>query len=238
MENYLEISYENNMKMLNEAVSYCEQEFQHQDLISELSSDNDIKKQLCIIEINKINSQQEANLLVSNLTGKSGPIREVTSYKILDLILDEKFKSFFQTDEIIDVFSKGIIDINPSVSRNMVEIIKYVDNSEYLINNIIQELKKTLCEIDEVKQNRSYVLNKKNFNLYWNLEALISIYDKLNISKNILEIVDLTSKSKDYTIREKTAKLISVLEKNDVFIDIIHHLKNDENIYVYKYFQN
>lgn len=238
MENYLEISYENNMKMLNEAVSYCEQEFQHQDLISELSSENDIKKQLCIIQIKKINSQQEANLLVNNLTGKSGPIREVTSYKILDLIHDEKFKSFFQTDEIIDVFSKGIIDINPSVSRNMVEIIKYVDNSEYLINNIIEELKKTLCEMDEVKQNRSYILNKKNFNLYWNLEALINIYGKLNITKDILEIVDLTSKSKDYTIREKTAKLISVLEKNDAFIDIINHLKNDENIYVYKYFQN
>ena len=124
MENYLEINYEKNMQMLSEAIGYCEEELQHSDLINELSKENDIKKQLCIIEIKQINSQEEANLLVNNLTGKSGPIREVCSFKILDLIENENYNHYFQTKEIIDVITKGITDINPMVSRNMVEVVK------------------------------------------------------------------------------------------------------------------
>lgn len=236
MENYLEINYENNMKMLAQALKYCEQNFLHEDLINELSSDDDIKKQLCIIELKKINSQQEANLLVDNLTGKSGPVREAASFKILELISDASYKVFFQTREITDAFTKGITDINPAVSRNTVEIIKYVDDSNYLINNIIRELNNTLSKMDDIKQNRSYKTNKKNFNLYWNLEALINLSEKLILNDDIIKIINITYESNDYTIREKTAKLISVLDNEMVFRNIIDILKNDDNIYVSKYF--
>lgn len=237
MEDYIEINYEKNMQMLSEALKYCEYDFCHEDLINELSSDNDIKKQLCIIKISKINSQQEANLLVSNLTGQSGPIREVTSYKILDLISDNKFTDYFQSLDIIDVFTKGITDINPAVSRNMVEIIKYIKNYNYIINNIIVELKQTLSEMEDIKKNRSYVLNKKNFNLYWNIEALISLNTKITVTEDLINIITQTAQSQDYTIREKTAKLISVLNYEYCFQQAADILKNDDNIYVNKYFE-
>lgn len=237
MENYLETNYENNMKMLKEAISYCGQEFSHDDLIKELSSDNDIKKQLCIIEIKKVESVNEASLLAANLTGKSGPVREVCSFKFLELISDNEFQRFFQTKEILDIVIKAITDINPAVSRNMTEVVRYISDYKYLINGITDEINITLNDMENIKgQNRSYVLNKKIFNLYWNLEALISIADKIEINDVIVNIINSVSLLKEYTIREKAAKLISILNRPEFFSDAINRLQNDDNIYVKKYF--
>ena len=233
MENYLEINYEKNMQMLTEAVKCCEENLSHDDIINTLYTDNDLKKQLCLIELKNINSQEEADILVYNLTGHSGPVRETASFKILDLIQQEQFKNYFQTQKIKDTFVKAITDINPSVSRNAVEIIKYVNDKEYVCENIIKEIKITLEGLAKIKQNRSYTANKKNFNLYWNLEAIISLSDKLTADDELIEILKQTALSNDYTIREKTAKAIAVFFKNNKRLyPLIEMLKNDENIYV------
>lgn len=236
MENYLEINYENNMKMLSDAIKYCEENFLHEEIIKELSSDNDIKKQLCLIELKKVDSQSEADILVSNLTGKSGPIRETAAVKIQELIFMAEFNNYFQTKEIIMTFVKAITDINPSVSRSAVEIIKYVDDIDFLYEKIIAEIKVTLSNIDENVKNRSYVQNKKNFNLYWNLEAIISLSEKVLPKDDLLEILTKTAKSNDYTIREKTAKAAMIFSlKDEKFKQVLDLLKNDDNIYVKKY---
>ncbi len=246
MKDYSEL-YENNIKTLALAIDYCEQEYSHEDIIKELLSDNDIKKQLCIIELKKINFQEDANILTQNLTGKSGPVREAASYKILEMISNDLYNKFFQTTEIINILTKGITDINPTVSRNIIESIIYINNTEYLINNIINEIKITLNNIDDKSRSRSYKNNKKNFNLYWNLEALINIFSNLedknytisqSIIENIIKIIEITYKSQDYTIREKTAKLICTLKHNNSLENIIISLKNDNNIYVKKHFFN
>ena len=236
MENYYEINYEKNMEMLEQAARYCSEELEHQDLVSELSKDDDLKKQLCLIELSMITSQKEADILVYNLTGKSGPIRETASFRILELIKKTEFKHFFQKRDILDTFVKAITDINPSVSRNAVEIISYVDDVKYLYDSIIREIQMTLSRMDDIKQTRSYVANKKNFNLYWNLEALISLSDKVVADNELLEILKETACSNDYTIREKTAKAaMEFIKTNQAFICIMEMLANDENIYVRKY---
>ena len=231
MENYLEINFEKNMKMLSEAIKCSEDIYSHNDIIEVLKSDDDIKKQFCLIELNKINSQDEANILVFNLTNHSGPIRETSAFKIGDLISKIEYKKYFQTKEIIDTFVKAITDINPSVSRYSVDFIKFVDDVEYLYKRIIEEIKLTLSNIDETAKNRSYVQNKKNFNLYWNLEAMIFIADKILINEELIKILERTALSNDYTIREKTAKLASLLNVQSV----LNLLKDDENVYVRKY---
>lgn len=236
MENYLEINYEKNMAMLSEAMVYCYENYSHDDLINELSKDNDLKKQFCIIEIKKLNSQKEADLLVGNLTGKSGPIRETVSFKILELIKQAEFSKYFQKKEILDVFVKAITDINPSVSRNTVEIIKYTDNAQYLYESLIKEINKTLNEMGDVYQTRSYDTNKKNFNLYWNIEAIINIACKIQTEQEFVEILKRTALSNDYTIREKTAKAASILSKKDErYKTVINMLLNDDNVYVRKF---
>lgn len=236
MENYLEINYDKNLKMLLQAFSYCEANLKHEEIINELLGDNDLKKQLCLIELNTLISQSEADILVSNLINQSGPIRETASFKILEFIKDEKYRHLFQKREILDIFVKGITDINPSVSRNVVEIITCVDDWEYLYSSILSEIKTTLSKFDDMQQERSYVTNKKNFNLYWNLEAIVSISSKLKPDNLLLEILTQTALSNDYTIREKTAKTAQVLSKENVeFIKILNILKDDNNIYVLKY---
>lgn len=236
MENYLEDNYKKNMEMLSVAVEYCESDFLHDDLIDELYKDDDLKKQLCIIELKKINSQIEADALVMNLTGKSGPIRETASFKILEFIQNDDFNKYFQTEKIIDTFVKGIVDINPSVSRNIVQVITFVLNIDYLYQKIILQTEETLKKMDNIKQNRSYIANKNNFNLYWNLEALISISDKIQPTNTLLEILKKTAESNDYTIREKTAKTAKMLcNKFKDYSDILVLLQNDTNIYVRKY---
>ena len=231
MENYLEINFEKNMKMLSEAIKCSEDNYSHNDIIEVLKSDDDIKKQFCLIELNKIDSQEEANILVFNLTNHSGPIRETSAFKIGELISNDKYKKYFQTEEIINTFVKAIVDINPSVSRYSVEFIKFVDDVEYLYKKIIEEIEITLANIDETVKNRSYVQNKKNFNLYWNLEAIIAISNKIEPNDKLLKILKRTALSNDYTIREKTAKTANLLNIQPV----LSLLKDDENVYVRKY---
>lgn len=233
MENDSQTNFENNMKMLSHAVKCCEEKLGHDDIIAELYGDDDIKKQFCLIELKKINSQKEADILVYNLTQHSGPIRETAAYKISELISITEFNRYFQTKEIISTFIKAITDINPSVSRSAVEIIKYINDIEYLYSGIIKELKNTLSTIDNEVKNRSYVQNKKNFNLYWNLEAIISIHDRITPDEDLISILKITAHSNDYTIREKTAKAAKILNLDD----ITELLKNDTNIYVRKYTQ-
>lgn len=238
MDNYLELNYETNMKNLAIALEYCEEELSHDDIVNELYNDNDIKKQLCLIELKEIRNQQEANILAENLTGKAGPVRETAAFKILDLISKTEYKNFFQTEEIISIFVKGITDINPSVSRNVTEIIKYIQKSEMLKELIINETQKTIAQTDTTAKSRSYVQNKKNFNLYWNLEALISISDKITPCEKIFNILKKTAMSNDYTIREKTAEATQIFsQKNPIFKEILEMLHEDNNLYVKKYLQ-
>ena len=231
MENYLEINFEKNMKILSQAIIHCEKELSHEQIIEVLKGDDDIEKQLRLIELKEIKSQEEANILVFNLTQHSGPVRETAAYKISELIIADEFCKYFQTEKIMDTFVKAITDINPSVSRSAVEIIRYVENSEYIFKKIIEEIDITLSELDIETKNRSYVQNKKNFNLYWNLEALINIADKISPNQRLLEILKITASSNDYTIREKTAKAASIFSLTEI-LDI---LKDDTNIYVRKY---
>ena len=236
MENFLEINYEKNMSMLSLAVFYCMQEFSHDDLINELYNDNELKKQLCLIELDKINSQKEADILVSNLTGKSSPIRETASYKISELIKQNDLNKFFQQKDILNTFVKAITDINPSVSRNTIEIICHVEDKQYLYNRIVSEMNKTLSEMENIVQARSYFVNKKNFNLYWSLEAIADIAGGIKAGEEMMSVLSKTALSNDYTIREKTAKAARELSKqNPEFCAVLKLMQNDENIYVRKY---
>ena len=231
MENYHEINYEKNMKVLSQAIKHCEQELSHEEIIRVLQGEDDIEKQLRLIELKAVYNQEEANILVFNLTQHSGPVRETAAYKISELIAQKEFAKFFQTEKIMDTFVKAIVDINPSVSRSSVEIIRFVENAQYIYESIIEELNRTLSQIDIEVKNRSYVQNKKNFNLYWNLEALINIADLVNADEYLLKILKTTAESNDYTIREKTAKAAQVFG----FADVIDFLKDDTNVYVKKY---
>ena len=234
MNNYLEINYENNMNNLAHAIKCSEQMLSHEEIMKILACNiDDIKKQWCILELNCIKSQREADILCANLTGKSGPVRETTSYKILELISLNDYRQYFQSIDIINIFVKGIEDINPSVSRNVIEIIKYIQNADYIYRKIIENIENILKTINNESKNRSYVQNKKNFALYWNLEAITSLKGKIIPSCEFEKILEITANSNDYTIREKTAKAaLMYIDVNDNLRKITNLLKEDVNIFV------
>ena len=67
--------------------------------------------------------------------------------------------------------------------------------------------------------------------MYWNLEAIIAISENISAPKELEEILQKTALFNDYTIREKTAKVASVLKIESV----LNLLKDDDNVYVKKY---
>ena len=88
------------------------------------------------------------------------------------------------------------------------------------------------AELEKLRRSNWYT--KKLFNLYWCLEALALIEPKVDTElENILE---QASKIRDYTIREKTAFVLSKIESSSSKLnEIKSRLKTDDNFYVKRY---
>ncbi len=239
MNNNLDIVVSGDTELIQKAYEYCCFNFSHNEIIEELKKDDEIKKQLCIINLKSVNNQKEADLLVSNLINKGGPIREVTSMKINELINKEEYVQFFQTTGTIDIFIKAINDVNPNVSRNIVEFINLIENKNYLKSQIYKKIFTLFDELEDLnkfKKLKSHVINKKSFNLYWSLETIIQILPGLDLDENLEEILLKASEYEEYPIREKAAKILSGLnKKTNTIIKLIETLKEDCNMYVRRY---
>ena len=139
---------------------------------------------------------------------------------------------FFQTKEIHDTLLKAANDINPNICRAIIEILPYVNDKNYLLDKLYKRFDEVFEELEKLKRSNWYT--KKLFNLYWCLEALHALnppYDK-----RIENVLSKTSKFKDYTIREKTAMVLSALVySSEVLNNIKSALKTDDNFYVRRY---
>ena len=213
------------------------EDFSKEDIVRILSENDDEKKIVAIINLKSIDNKFETDLILSHLTGQNGRIREAVSYILSELnpskfCLDEKSK---------EIIVKGILDINPNVVRN---VLTFIDENQILKNKLIEPVIKKTNEVladlsrfiredspffeNTSKSNKNHAKNKLTFNLYWLLET-ISILD-VNKIENLEEILTKTSNFLDYTIREKTAKILSKMENKPP--KLLRKLKNDENIYV------
>jgi len=226
------------IELTKKAYSYSQKEYSHNEIMKIISSDEEIEKQICIINLNFLASQEEADALVFNLTNHPTPVRELTSFKILELLNKGEFREYFQSESTLNIFLDGIIDINPSVSRNMVEILKFVENKKYCLSSLKPRIKNLIEEIKEVPKNKSYLANKKTFSLYWYLEAVYVLLEEQNLDDDYIEILNICSQSGEYTIREKCAKIVSKFKNRSELKDILNRLQNDENFYVLQWLKN
>ena len=134
------------------------------------------------------------------------------------------------TSGILYSFVPGTKAKADEVNANFLAVLNKIEETNSAKLNV------DLSNIDETSKNRSYVQNKKNFNLYWNLEALAGISDKVVPTSELQGLLEKTALSNDYTIREKTAKVAYLFSsKNSNFKKIIELLKDDNNIYVKKF---
>ena len=67
--------YENLDQNFTNALNFYETNYSHEQLIDMLKNGNIVQKQISALKLESINSSDDANILLSNLTGQDGKIR-------------------------------------------------------------------------------------------------------------------------------------------------------------------
>ena len=218
-----------------QACYLCESEFSHEELLELLKNGNIPQKQIAALKFDYVNSENDARALVSVLTGCDGKIREAVSFRLKEFIPENPV--FFK--DYAHIIIDAIIDINGNICRNTIEAIKNLKQYNEFTNNfckMIIDRANTL--IEPIKsfdiQDGKYKINKEIFKLYWYLETISEFYEYIDI-KDLIQLLNETKNIQEYTIREKTAKILSKFENNKELSLIKEELKNDKNYYVRRF---
>lgn len=219
----------------NTALSMYEIEYTDNELIEFLKKGSIVEKQIATLKLSQINSKENAEIFINNLTGCDGKIREAVSFRLKEFISQNPhlYTNFY------DKFLDAIIDINGNICRNTISALTYmkeipeftINFCEKLCSNTLKLAKKAIT-FD--LQDGKYKINKEIFKLYWYLETLFEFSEYINI-ETITTILNLTTKVHDYTIREKSAKIISKMENSEHLQKIREKLRQDENYYVRRF---
>ena len=211
----LDTNFEQALKMLDV-------NFSHEQLISMLENGNIPEKQIAALKLECLKSKEEAGILVSSLTGCDGKIREAVALKIRNLLYaDSKYLVFFTQ---ADIFADASIDINGNICRLVIDSVallkKSEDFSNVYTNRILTFIKEAFKELDSfIFRDKKYVINKQLFKLYWCLEALKIFANDLPI-EIIFPILERASKEREYTIREKAAQILVLLDDGGLQVSI------------------
>lgn len=231
--------YETLDENFKQALNLCENNYSHSELLEFLQSGNIVQKQLSALKLETINSQNEAQILVSNLVGQDGKIREAVSLRLNEFMSNPKTLVYFETPENYQIFLAAIIDINGNICRNVIGAISHLKNNENFCNQFCQELviltKDLLGKIekDDFFEGK-YKVNKEVFKLYWCLETIYVFWDKIKF-EDLKEIILRTKDIQEYTIREKAAKILTRNFSDPELLKAKEALKNDSNYYVRRF---
>ncbi len=231
--------YETLDENFKQALNLCENNYSHSELLEFLQSGNIVQKQLSALKLETINSQNEAQILVSNLVGQDGKIREAVSLRLNEFMSNPKTLVYFETPENYQIFLAAIIDINGNICRNVIGAISHLKNNENFCNQFCQELviltKDLLGKIekDDFFEGK-YKVNKEVFKLYWCLETIYVFWDKIKF-EDLKEIILRTKDIQEYTIREKAAKILTRSFSDPELLKAKEALKNDSNYYVRRF---
>lgn len=230
---------ENLDKNFEQALNLCEKNYTHDELIEFLAEGNIVQRQISALMLDDINSPYDARILISNLTGQDGKIREAVSMRLKEFIADENSRKYFISPEYIEVFLDAIVDINANICRNIIEAVSNLKIYDEFCGKfcfILTERTKNLLEIAEKLnfQDGKYKVNKEVFKLYWCLETVYEFSDKINFV-DLKEIILRSAKINEYTIREKAAKILT-RKFDDKDLELMaERLKQDKNFYVRRY---
>lgn len=231
--------YQNTEENFKNALLLCEKDFSHGELIEMLKDGNIPQKQIAALKLDTIKSEQDAQTLLNNLTGQDGKIREVVSMRLKEFMKDENLRHLFNASKNYQVFLDAITDINGNICRNIISAVSNLredkDFCEVFCKNLVQM---TLDLLDIVEKfdfkDGKYKVNKEAFKLYWCLETIYVFWDKINISE-LKTILSKSAKINEYTIREKTAKILTHDFDDSDLSKIRLSLKNDSNYYVRRF---
>ena len=215
-----------------QACKMAEKSFSHEELINMLKDGNIPQKQISALMLDCINSKEEAEILVSNLTGCDGKIREAVALKINQLVKQGCYEYFYSYPQI---FADATIDINGNICRLIVdttEVLKSDKNfAETYLKALLKFINETFTGLDKIiYKDKKYTINKQLFKLYWCLEALKYFASEMEYEV-LFPIIKRTSAEREYTIREKTAQIVKLLNDKR-YLPLKKALSADENYYV------
>ncbi len=201
---------------IERALEIIQKPYEKNEILSLLENGDEFEKPVAIMALENLCNKNEADLLINNLTGCDGRIREASALKISEFLKNSEIAPYFFDERSLETILNGIMDINPNVGRALIDGIKECQPLQKLILpklidrilNIIEKLKAlsdTPYADNKLKNTKNHAKNKIVFNLYWALEALY--YTDFNnfTQEKLLDILNFTSGYIDYTIREKTA---------------------------------
>ena len=207
--------YETLDENFTQALKLYEQEYTHSELIELLNCGNIVQKQIAALRLDGIYSNNDAQVLVSNLTGQDGKIREAVSLRLNEFMSDS------------------------DICRNVISAISNLKADSEFCNIFCQKL--TVLTFDLLEkiekfdfQDGKYKVNKEVFKLYWCLETIYEFYDKLNF-EDLKQIILRAKEIDEYTIREKAARILTYKFEDEELADAKIELQNDKNYYVRRF---
>lgn len=231
--------YETLDENFEQALNLYETNHTHSELLEFLKSENIVQKQIAALKLETIKSIEDAQILVSDLVGQDGKIREAVSLRLNEFMSNPELLPFFETKENYKIFLDAIIDINANICRNVISAISNLKNNEDFCNLFCLELvnltNSLLGKIEKFDfQDGKYKVNKEVFKLYWCLETIYEFWDKIpfeDLKRIILRAKDI----QEYTIREKAAKILTRDFADNELSQAKEELKNDRNYYVRRF---
>ena len=221
------------------ACNLSEKEFSHSELLYLLNVGNIPEKQIAALKFDYVDNEEEAQLLLSNLTGCDGKIREAIALKIYQMLSKSNDTRNFFASLPSKVYADATIDINANICRLVTDSVTFLrcnsefahEYTEYLLQYSLQALN-TLDAFGF--RDKKYVVNKQLFKLYWCLESLRNFYQYAE-EEQLLNVLTRSASQSEYTIREKVAQIVMLSDK---YSDLQELLRNDNNYYVRAVFLN
>ena len=219
-----------------QALKLYEQDYSHEELLEFLQDGNIVERQIAALRLDGVYSNTDAEILLSNLTGQDGKIREAVSLRLCEFMADKNTLEFFKTQSCYDTFLDAIVDINPNICRNVISaIVNLKDEPRFVENFCLRLVDLTFGLLDEVEnidfREKKYKTNKSVFKLYWCLETIYEFWDKICF-EDLKQIILRSKGVNEYTIREKSAKLLSLGFDDEDLMRVKTELESDENYYV------
>lgn len=218
-------------KNFSRAVELCSNNFSRDELFAFLQNGNMPEKQFAALEIDSVQTQQEADILMENLTGCDGKIREAVAFKLGEIVPDN-------TDLFLKypkIFADATIDINANICRMVIDILANLKDenfAEIYTNQMYSFMNDAFKQLDSfIFRDKKYTINKQLFKLYWCLEGLNVFFDFLD-EENLFPVLKKCSEITEYTIREKVALVLRNDIKTKELLELKQKLKSDDNYYV------
>ena len=206
-----------------------QKDFSHEELIELLKNGNIPQKQLAAMSLDGVN-ENESKILISNLTGCDGKIREAVALKINQLLhQDEKYIRIFSKYHM--PLANATIDINGNICRLVIDSLNIIKNEKDFADKYLAKIFEYIYESFKgldgiIFRDKKYTINKQLFKLYWCLESL-NLFKNSILAEKLLPVLERAASEKEYTIREKVAQIVSDLD-DDIYLPLKTALQNDE----------